>query len=229
MLLRRGWRLIAYIFLCASAIPALFFGTMLLAYWAMTQFGRGTYLEYPYLLVGLAFCGVAFLQALCATEGMRRSGAWRFLLIVPVALCLATMINVPDIAPEDREGLREVSDVLRGLNSFSSEHGRFPATVAQLEQLIPSTIGPSPYRNGGRPVGHHVALISNASGPYTGSAGDQPGVLYYSVSGDCKESWIAVTELDRPVGGKVRFTRILTEDGFTTSLHRQVSLNWPAN
>jgi len=202
---------------------------MVLVDWVMTQFGRGTYLEYPYLLVGLAFWGVAVLQLFCASHGMRRTGPWRLLLAVPVILGLATMINVPEIAPEDREGLRQVGVVLNGLNSFSQEHGRFPSTAAEMEQRIPSTIGPSPYRNRGRPLAHRVVLISNATGPYSGGTGDQPGVLYYSVSSDGKEAWIVVTQLDRPVGGKVRFTDILTEDGFTTSLHRQVSPTWPAN
>jgi len=229
MLLRRGWRLIAYIFLCAFALPALFFAAMLLVYWVTAHIRPGIYVDYPYLLVGFAFIAVAVIQALCATAGMNRDGAYRLLLIVPVVLCLATMINVPEIAPEDREGLRHVSDVLRGLNSFSEWHGRFPRTAMELEQFIPSTIGPSAYRSSGRRLAYRVVLIPNAAGPYPGSAGDQPGVSYYSVSSDCKDAWIAVTQLDRPVGGKVQFTDILTVDGFTTSLHRRVSPTWPAN
>lgn len=74
---------------------------MLHIYWTMIQFSRGIYLEYPYLLVGSDFVGVALLQILCATAGMRRVGLWRLLLAVPVVLGFATMINATDIAPED--------------------------------------------------------------------------------------------------------------------------------
>lgn len=90
--------------------------------------------------------------------------------------------------------------MLRGLNSFSGEHGRFSATTMELEQLIPSTIGPNPYRKDRSHLRHLIVFFPNASGAYSGSVGDEPGGLFYRVSSDCKEAWITVTQLDRPVG-----------------------------
>jgi hypothetical protein len=220
-------RLLAYLFFSLFAIPPLLFGGSLLRYWLMIQFRSGIYLEYPYLAVGLAFVCLGLLEIFCAIQGMRRKGFGRALLAVPVILGLATMINVPEIVPEDREGTRHLTQVLDGVDSFGREHGRFPATAAELEQYSPTTTGSSSYRENGQALRHRVVLIPNANGPYSGEVGKEPGVLFYAVNNDCKEAWLTETQLDRPVGGQVQFVSILTLDGFSTFFHRQISPNWP--
>jgi hypothetical protein len=220
-------RLLAYLFFSFFAIPPLLFAASLLRYWLMIQFRSGIYLEYPYLTVGLAFLCVGLLEIFCVIQGIRRKGLWRALLAVPVILGLATMINVPEIVPEDRESNRHLIEVLQKVDSFSREHGRFPATAAELEQLSAATTSLSPYRENGQSLHHRVVLIPSASGPYSGNVGKEPGVLFYAVNSEYKEAWLAETQLDRPVGGQVQFVNIFTEDGYSTFFHRQISPNWP--
>jgi hypothetical protein len=222
-------RLIAYLFFGLFAVPPLLFAGLLFRYWLMIQFHRGIYLEYPYLATGLVFLCLGILEVFCVMQGMRRRGFGRLLLAIPVILGFATMINVPEIAPKDREGLRHLSNMITGLDSFDSEHGHYPETVAELEQTSSETNGPTRYRKNGQLLHHRAVLLANASGPYSGSVGDEPGVLFYAVTSDYKEAWLTETELDRPVGGHVQFVQILTFDGFSTSLHRQVSTKRPAN
>jgi hypothetical protein len=216
-------RLLAYFFFCLFALPPLFFGGSLLRYWLMIQFHRGIYLEYPYMSFGLGFVGLGILEVFCVMQGMQRKGFGRLLLAVPVTMGLATMINVPDIAPEDLEGLRHITEMTRELDAFARQHGRFPETAAELESISPAPNSLSPYRTGGQSLHHRVVFFANATGPYSGSVGDAPGVLFYAVKNGYKEAWLTETQLDRPVGGHVRFVQILTEDGFSTSLHRQLS------
>jgi hypothetical protein len=134
----------------------------------------------------------------------------------------------PGYRPRRSRWLRHVADMVRTLDSFGREHGRFPEIAAELEQFDSASIGPSPYRKNGQSLHHRVVLLANANGPYSGSVGDAPGVLFYAVSNDYKDVWLTETQLDRPVGGHAQFVQILHEDGFSTFFHRQVSAKWPA-
>lgn len=221
-------RILAYIFFTFFALPPIYFGGWLLLLWLRILFRPGIYLQYPYLGVGIAFLCLGLVEVLCIIQGMRRGGRWKLLLAVPVVLGLATMVNVPDVAREDREGSRHIGTLINELDSFARQHGRFPATVPELTKFGPAAASPSPYRKNGQPLRHRVVLLADATGPYSGSIGDEPGVAFYAVTHDCKEAWLTETELSRPVAGKVQFVQLLTESGYVTSFHRQVSPKWPA-
>jgi len=219
---------LVYFFFSLFTFPPLLISAALLRYWLLTHLRQSIYVEYPYLAVGLVFLSLGLLEVFCVIRGVGRAGSWRLLLGVPVILCLAAMINFPNIAPEDFEGLRHLGTVFQDLNSFGKDHGRFPSTVVELEQSSPTVIATSRYRRSGETLHHRVVLLGNASGPYSGSVGDEPGVLFYAVTGDYKQVWLTETQLDRPAGGRVQFVRILSPDGFTTSYHLQVMPRYSA-
>jgi hypothetical protein len=63
------------------------------------------YLEYPFLLTGVAFVSLGVVAMIGLPDGARRRGCWRMPLVLPVAAGLWSRIVIPEIniLPFDRE------------------------------------------------------------------------------------------------------------------------------
>ena len=202
------------------------YGGWLLALWITIQIRQCVYLEYPYLAIGLAFTFLGAAAFVCLLYGTRRRGYWRMLLGVPVLAGVWTVLFVPDITPFDARVFDHIGHVANGLDSFSGAHGRFPGNEAELQQVLrPYLQERSQYREHGGDVPFRAVLMVNANGPFLGSSGDRPGVVFYSVSPDRQDVWLTATELDRrhPVGNHVQFVGFITLDSGLGVIHRHAS------
>ena len=218
----------------AAVVPGLFclpmflFGSWLLGLWITIQVRRCVYLEYPYLAIGIAFVALGIVALLCVLYGTRRRGYWGVLLLVPVIMGLWAMIVIPNILPSDGEALGHLSHAASALDFFSNLHTRYPADDNDLKEAFTSLPKErSLYRENGRELPFRIVLVANATGPFLGSAGNDPGVMFYAVSSDRQEAWLTATELGYPVGNHVRFASSLSLDGDSRVFHRRVSLPQP--
>ncbi len=206
------------------------FGGWLLALWITIQLRHCVYLEYPYLATGTGFVFFGVAALFCVLYGARRRGYWRMLLLVPVVTGLWAMVVIPNVLPFDLEGSGHLSHVVNALEFFSRLHNRYPGDEAEVKQAFTSLPKErSLYRKNGQELPFRLVLVANATGPFLGDPGNDPGVMFYSVSPDRQEAWLTATELDssHPIGNHVRFADFFSIDGDPRVFHRRVSQQQP--
>lgn len=204
-------------------LPMFIYGGWLLTLWITIQIQRCLYLEYPYLTTGIVFVFLGILALLGILYAARRRGYWRALLFLPVVTGLWAMIVIPNILPFDTEASAHLSHFVGALDLFSKLHNRYPGDETELQQAFPSMPKErSSYRKSGEDLPFRIVLVANAAGPFLGSPGKDPGVMFYALTADGQEAWLTATELSYPVGNHIRFVDFFSMDGDHRVFHRHV-------
>ncbi len=197
----------------------LLYGGWLLKLWITIQLQQSVYLGYSYLTVGAVFMSLGVVSLLCALYAARRRGYWSALFAVPVIAGLWTMAAVPNMVPYDTKSAYHIQNMVRELQTHSSEHGRFPDRETALPADSPREL--SPYYQRGRQLPFRIVWVPNAVGPFLNGPGPYPGVIFFAVSADQQDVWLTGTELrfPRTTGNNVKFLDFLSTEGDRRVLH----------
>ena len=189
------------------SLPLLGFGGWLLYVWIAVHLRQQTYLDYPYLYVGVTALVLGSLSLSSALYGAWRRAYWGILFVMPNLTGLWAMIVIPNIVPFDIATGNHVGQLERSLYLYQEERGRFPGNEAELRQTAASVLEePSNFLNRGKRLNFRLVVLPGASGPWISTPGDMPGIVFYSVAPDRLTCWLTVTDLDK--GRHVQFKRI---------------------
>jgi len=200
------------------SLPALLFGGYFLACWIRIHTSDVFYVEYPYLTAALVFGGIGISCAFCSVYGALRRNCDGFIFVIPFVFGLATASYIPDGTPHIQRSMMNDGNFLSHTRSFLpvwyESHQRFPTDEGEFREALKQgaaawhEVSPrfeSDYAKGGKRLQYKVVIIRDATGPKLDGLSDQPGVIYYCVSGDNQRFWVTMTSLHQDVSGFASF------------------------
>ena len=120
-------------------------------------------------------------------------------LVVYMAIAIPSFYLSPEIrADYDVQG--KMRQVQTAVETWEDEHGKFPATDAELAQAITLAkvrLDDSPFQRAGHPVPYQVKLAANAVKPV--SAAEQPATIYVAIDTTATHYWMSASTLPKPV------------------------------
>jgi hypothetical protein len=115
-----------------------------------------------------------------------------------IELCALIVIpNLPFWQLELIQNVTHIEPLEHRLKAWSTEHGRFPLTLKELDNVLGSTMMTSPYRQGGNTLNYQVEFVPNRSAPYQ-TAPARPGIVYYAVDPNGRQYWLTLSGLNAP-------------------------------
>jgi hypothetical protein len=154
------------------------------------------------LVCCLAGPTVLILVAVGICSALRSTWPTWPLIALPLALiielcALVVIPNLPFWQLELVQNVTHMAPLEQRLKTWSTEHGRFPVTQNELDNVLSSTTMTSPYRQGGNTLSYQIELVPNQSAPYQ-TTPTQPGIVYYAVDPNGRQYWLTVSGLNAP-------------------------------
>lgn len=188
------------------------YGGYLSVCWFRIHSTNAHYVEYPYAPTALAWFAIGLVSLWATLHGVWRRSFHGALLVIPVFLGLAAMVEIPNLLPRGFSVVADSnyrSDVRAFFRVWYENNHRFPASEAEFKDALARgpeawqyRVEPAPasrYRQRGKPVPYEIVIVTNASGPRLTDVSQRPGVIYYSISKDMQEFWLTMTELQSDV------------------------------
>lgn len=186
----------------------LFVGFSYLIAGVRTEVQDVVYFEFPYLSYGFKCIGIGLLAILLVAYTKYRRSTRYVAPLASIAISLVFLVKAASLRPESqllRVECRPLGSAHNSLEDFYRVHGNYPANETQLRCALnvpPGTA--SPFSRKGKVLPYTVHVTVGASQPSLDQLPSSPGTLTYTVKTDLSQYWLAVTSLDRPVGGRVR-------------------------
>jgi hypothetical protein len=193
-------------------IPTLGYAGYLLWCWVRIHTGRFYYADYPYATVALVFLGLGLLSLWAILYGVWRRSFYGALFVVPIFICLAAMVSIPNLLPRGFSSVADsnyLSDVRSFFRVWYEVRHQFPASEAEFREALTEgpaawqyRVPPAPtsrYKQRGNSLPYELVVTLNANGPRIRDVSQRPGVIYYCVSSDLQEFWVSMTSLQSDV------------------------------
>ena len=210
-------RTLAGLILAIYSVAVIGFGGTF--FWALlrVRVGQPFYVKSDHLFLGLfwiIFGLVALAPCACVVVRRQTHGAW---LLLSFGLLVFAGVAIPsNPTVESARGrasfrvVEKLSQVAESIDAWKEKNGRFPANDAELREAVRGALAQpeqdaSPFWSAGKQLPYRAVYVGNATGANIGDPGQAPGVIYCAVSADLDRLWLTATEIDRAVGGRVRF------------------------
>lgn len=202
-------------------LPTLLYGGYLLYCWIKIHTSDVYYTNYWYGTAAFIFLGAGAISLGATWFATWRRSFYGLLMAVPIALGLAAMVEIPNIAPRENSLMADsnyVAVMRSAMGDWYEEKRRFPANEEDFKDAMAKggkkwrkIFGRSPasaYVRKGEAVGYEVVVEKNASGPRLSGTSARPGVVHYCVASDSQEYWATMTELPGDLGTAASIKRM---------------------